>query len=96
MTEPDAIDQGADGRERILAVAAQVLENQGEAALRVAEIAEMADVALGLISYHFGGRDGLIVAAQQRRFTGLVRDDAVVFKRAVDNAPDRAALLRTL
>lgn len=93
MAHPDPIDHEADGRERILSVAVQVLESRGEAALRIAEVAEAADVALGLISYHFGGRDGLIVAAQQRRFAGLVRDDGAAFKRILDDVRTRDDLV---
>lgn len=83
MSSSEVSDISA-GRERILDVAVSVLETRGEAALRIAEVAEAANVALGLISYHFGGRDGLIVAAQQRRFAGLVRDDGAAMKRILD------------
>lgn len=83
MSSADVSEISA-GRERILDVAVSVLETRGEAALRIAEVAEAANVALGLISYHFGGRDGLIVAAQQRRFAGLVRDDGAAMKRVLD------------
>ncbi|MEX2533347.1 MAG: TetR/AcrR family transcriptional regulator [Nitriliruptoraceae bacterium] len=85
MTEPSPVDREADGRERILSVAVQILESRGEAALRIAEVAEAAGVALGLVSYHFGGRDGLIIAAQQRRFAGLVREDGAAFQRILDD-----------
>ena len=85
MSSSDVLEVSA-GRERILDVAVAVLETRGEAALRIAEVAEAANVALGLISYHFGGRDGLIVAAQQRRFAGLVRDDGAVMKRVLEKA----------
>lgn len=83
MSSADVSEISA-GRERILDVAVSVLETRGEAALRIAEVAEAANEALGLISYHFGGRDGLIVAAQQRRFAGLVRDDGAAMKRVLD------------
>ncbi len=96
MVQPDAIDYEADGRERILAVAAQVLDTHGEAALRIADVAETADVALGLISYHFGGRDGLIVAAQQRRFAGLVKDDQAAFEQILDSVTTRDELTAAL
>jgi AcrR family transcriptional regulator len=96
MVQPDAIDHEADGRERILAVAAQVLDTHGEAALRIADVAETADVALGLISYHFGGRDGLIVAAQQRRFAGLVKDDQAAFEQILDSVTTRDELVAAL
>jgi len=63
-------DQQADGRRRILDAAVQILESEGEAALRVLDIARMADVVPGLINHHFGGRDQLVAAAQLERFAG--------------------------
>lgn len=95
MSSSDVSDISA-GRERILDVAVSVLETRGEAALRIAEVAEAANVALGLISYHFGGRDGLIVAAQQRRFAGLVRDDGAAMKRVLDKATTYPDLMASL
>lgn len=92
MAHPSPVDDEADGRERVLSVAVQVLESRGEAALRIAEVAEAAGVALGLVSYHFGGRDGLIVAAQQRRFAGLVGEDGAAFQRILDDVKTPAEL----
>lgn len=54
MAYPAPIYPELAGRERILRVAVQVLESRGEAALRIAEVAEAAEVALGLVNYHFG------------------------------------------
>lgn len=96
MAYPAPIYPELAGHERILRVAVQVLESRGEAALRIAEVAEAAEVALGLVNYHFGGRDGLIVAAQQHRFAGLVRDDGVTFKRVLDDVKTRADLLASM
>jgi AcrR family transcriptional regulator len=64
-----------DGRERLLLAAVRHLETHGEADLRVTEIAEQADVVIGLIRHHFGSRDGLVAAAQQRRVEGAARED---------------------
>ena len=67
-------DEAPDGRERLLRVTVRYLETHGEAALRVSDIAAEADVAIGLIRHHFGSRDGLVTAAQQRRLEGLTRE----------------------
>ena len=64
-----------DGRERLLRAAVRHLETHGEAELRVTEIADEADVAIGLIRHHFGSRDGLVAAAQIRRIEGATRED---------------------
>ncbi len=65
----------AEGRERLLAAAIRHLETHGEAELRVTEIAEEADVVIGLIRHHSGSRHGPVAAAQQRRTEGLTRED---------------------
>jgi AcrR family transcriptional regulator len=71
----DTSGTAPDGRERLLRAAVRHLEKRSAASLRVTAIAEEADVALGLIRHHFGSRDGMVVAAQQRRIEGLTRED---------------------
>jgi AcrR family transcriptional regulator len=44
------------------------LETGGEAAVRIDEVRARSGVSIGSIYHHFGDRDGLIVAAQLRRF----------------------------
>jgi AcrR family transcriptional regulator len=63
------------GRERLLQATIRHLETGSAAQLRVTAIAEEADVALGLIRHHFGSRDGMVAAAQQRRLEGATRED---------------------
>jgi AcrR family transcriptional regulator len=82
-------DQQADGRRRILDAAVQILESEGEAALRVLDIARMADVVPGLINHHFGGRDQLVAAAQLERFAGESARDQDRIRRIIDKAPSR-------
>ncbi len=82
-------DQQADGRRRILDAAVQILESEGEAALRVLDIARMADVVPGLINHHFGGRDQLVAAAQLERFAGESARDQDRIRRLVDETPSR-------
>jgi AcrR family transcriptional regulator len=83
-------------REAILEVAIEQLASGGEAAVRLATIAERAGVAIGLISYHFGGRDGLIVAAQKARFEGRLRADVEVIQDIMDNASGSGQMLEGL
>jgi AcrR family transcriptional regulator len=68
-------DDLPDGRERLLRAAVKHLEAHSAAQLRVTAIAEEAGVAIGLIRHHFGSRDGLVAAAQQRRIEGATRED---------------------
>jgi AcrR family transcriptional regulator len=71
-TPADFRDRSARGEARaaILAATIKVLETSGEASVRLASIAEDAGVAIGLIGYHFGGREGLIQTAQAERYSG--------------------------
>ena len=68
-------DDRPDGRERLLQATMRHLETHSAAELRVTAIAEEADVAIGLIRHHFGSRDGMVAAAQQRRLEGATRQD---------------------
>jgi AcrR family transcriptional regulator len=66
-------DLGA--RQRIIDAAVRTIEEGGEASVRVSAVAEEAEVTQGMISYHFGGREGLIQEAQLTRFLSTVTDD---------------------
>jgi AcrR family transcriptional regulator len=83
----------AEGRERLLAAAIRHLDTHGEADLRVTDIAEEAEVAIGLIRHHFGSRDGLVAAAQQRRVEGATREDLAGGRAVLTEVEDNAELL---
>ena len=82
-----------DGRERLLRAAVRHLATHGEAELRVTEIAEEADVAIGLIRHHFGSRDGLVAAAQIRRIEGATREDVASARAVLSTAGSTDDLL---
>ena len=86
----------AEGRERLLAAAIRHLETHGEADLRVTDIAEEAGVAIGLIRHHFGSRDGLVAAAQQRRVEGATREDLEGARTVLSEVEDNDALMARL
>ncbi len=84
-------DASPDGRQRLLQAALDHLAKHSEADLRVTEIAEQANVAVGLIRHHFGSRDGLVTAAQQTRLAGAVKTDlaaAEAFLRAAEDVDE--------
>jgi AcrR family transcriptional regulator len=95
VAEP-AVDPQPDGRRRILDAAIRILETDGEAALRVLEIARVADVTPGLINHHFGGRDALVAAAQLERFAGESATDQDRLRRLLDDEPSREDTLAGL
>ena len=63
-----AVSVGVSNRDRLLEAAIEVIERDGEAALRVDHVAEMVGVTKPSIYHFFGDRDGLIVAAQAERY----------------------------
>jgi AcrR family transcriptional regulator len=77
------------GRERILTAALEILEQDGEAALKFVEIAARADVAISVITHHFGTREGLLSAVHARRFAGLTELDLAVIKQLAATAGGR-------
>jgi AcrR family transcriptional regulator len=79
MAQPDSAPV-ADARRRILDAAVDVIDTDGEAALRITDIAERAGVAAGLINHHFGSRDGLVAAAQERRYNRAIFEDLDRFR----------------
>ena len=82
-------EREAPGRQRILEAAMAAIEAEGEAGLRILEIAAEADVAQGLISHHFGTRDGLVAAAQRERLAGQTEKDRERLMRLLGSNPTR-------
>ena len=78
------------GRERIIAAAMATLEERGEAALRFADIAEAADVALSVITHHFGTREGLIAELHARRFASISARDHEALQRLAESATTKS------
>ncbi len=62
-------------RQRIIDAAVAAIDTGGEAAVRISTVARDAGVTQGMISYYFGGREGLIQEAQLIRFSSTVTDD---------------------
>lgn len=62
------VEHESESRQRILHAAISVVEATGEASLRVDRVAAMAGYTKPVIYYHFGDREGLIVAVQVERY----------------------------
>lgn len=77
-------------RQAILAAAMTCLAEGGEASVRVSDVARRADVAVSLIYYHFGDRDGMVAAAQLERFRADFGSDLALLEGAA-GAPSIAA-----
>ncbi len=83
-------------RERILNLAIEDIDNGGEAAVRVNDLAAAAGVTVPTLYRHFGSRDGLIVAAQTKRFSETQLIDPGVFAAALSKCKTRDDLRRVL
>ena len=88
-----------DNRAKILDLAVAAIDERGESAVRVNHIAEEAGVTPPVLYYHFGNRDGLVIAAQIERYTRRTEADITAIGRAVDRCQSsddlRQALLIT-
>lgn len=75
-----------DTRQRLLAAAIEVLETDGEQAIRVRDVAAAASVTYSAVDHHFGGREGLIeaacVACYRNDLLGPLAQASEAFRRA--------------
>jgi|GEM_PF-362846 len=68
--------RGAETVERALSVVSQILDEGGEASLRLAEVSRRSSVSIGSLYHHFESREGLIRAARERQFIESIPEDA--------------------
>jgi len=75
-------------RERVLDVVVDQLEEGGETAVRIDAVRDLSGVSIGSIYHHFGDRDGLIAAAQLRRFARYAESEVAALSEIVVRAAD--------
>jgi AcrR family transcriptional regulator len=85
---PKPLDNDNSARERIVEAAVRAIDSGGEAAVRISTVARDAGVTQGMISYYFGGREGLIQEAQLQRFSSTVTDDIKALERKARETTD--------
>jgi AcrR family transcriptional regulator len=68
--------RGAATMERALKVVGQILDEGGEASLRLADVSRRSGVSIGSLYHHFESREGLIRAARERQFLQSLPTDA--------------------
>ena len=66
-----------DTESRIIHEAQLMLEESGESAFRVVELAKRCDVAVSLLYHYFRDRDGLLAAAREAQFVARIEADVV-------------------
>jgi AcrR family transcriptional regulator len=85
-----------ENRSRILDLAVAAIDEGGEASLRVAALVEEAGVTPPVLYYHFGSREGLVIAAQVERYTRQTRSDIAAIGKAVARCTSGDDLRKTL
>ncbi len=83
-------------RELVIDVVLELLEHGGEAAVRIDDVRDRSGVSIGSLYHHFGDRDGLIVAAQLRRFAGYAEAEIAALSTIVERAADVAEFRRAV
>ena len=85
-----------DNRSKILDLAIAAIDAGGEAAVRVNHIVEEAGVTPPVLYYHFGNRDGLVIAAQVERYSRQIRQDIDAIRQRLSQCQSREELQTAL
>ena len=84
-----------DAAQAILQAAKDIINESGENALRVTEVAERAGVAVGLLYHYFTDRKALITAVREFQFLARITADSEVLNGVVAHK-GRGGILRTI
>lgn len=85
-----------DNRARILELAVAAIDAGGEEAIRVNHIVAEVGVTPPVLYYHFGSRDGLVIAAQVERYVRQAMTDLDAIGRAIAGCSSRDELRTVL
>ncbi len=83
-------------RDRVLDVVLELLVVGGEGAVRIDDVRDRSGVSIGSIYHHFGDRDGLIVAAQVRRFARFAEAEVAALSDIVERSTTLRQFRRAL
>ena len=97
MGETTLLDSGPSARDRILDAAELIFADDGFSGAAMKTIAQRADVAQGLLHYHFQNKEGLYAAVIARR-SGIINEERLAQLDRVDTAQSSAVrdILRAL
>lgn len=85
--------RSADSADRMIEATLDLVAEGGLAAVTVAAVARRAATSNGALYHRFGGRPGLLLAAQDRALTAIEAETAAAFARADEEPDDEAAVL---
>jgi AcrR family transcriptional regulator len=80
----------------ILAEARAMIEESGDNAFRVTDLATRCNVAIGLLYHYFKDRDGLIAAVRESQFLAHIESDVAMLSYIVTEDGDLDAVLKIL
>lgn len=80
----ESVAAGDSTRARLVQVAVRVLQEGGEQAVKVREIASALGVSIGAVYHHFQSREDLIVAARIEQFRGVLSQDVAAIRDLVN------------
>lgn len=69
---------GNDTATAIVREAKKIIDERGEAALRVTELAERCGIAPSVLYHHFKDRDGIVAAVREAEFTARIASDTAM------------------
>jgi AcrR family transcriptional regulator len=80
----------------ILAEARAMIEESGDNAFRVTDLATRCNVAIGLLYHYYKDRDGLIAAVRESQFLAHIESDVAMLSNIVTENGDLEAVLKIL
>jgi AcrR family transcriptional regulator len=80
----------------ILAEARAMIEESGDNAFRVTDLATRCNVAIGLLYHYYKDRDGLIAAVRESQFLARIESDVANLSSIVSKEGDLDAVLKIL
>ncbi|MEI8285742.1 MAG: helix-turn-helix domain-containing protein [Actinomycetes bacterium] len=80
----------------ILAEARAMIEEGGDNAFRVTDLASRCNVAIGLLYHYFKDRDGLIAAVRESQFLARIESDVEALSTIVSHQGDAGEILKIL
>lgn len=83
------MSNGRDTAEMILQEAQRIIEERGEAALRVTELADKCGVAVGLLYHYFKDRGHLVKAVREAQFIARVESDILYLKNLSESGDNQ-------
>jgi AcrR family transcriptional regulator len=88
--------RGNETMVRALTVVEEILDESGEAGLRLGDVSRRSGVSIGSIYHHFGSREGLIRAARERQFMQNMVDDGTAIASVLSSSTSATELLANI